>query len=80
MSIYSVYVVNGQNSFQVNVECEECEPTTTGFYHFYNKGKDGKKRSTQATYPIACTVIQSINSETTSTSTPNKINHNETSL
>jgi hypothetical protein len=67
-------------SFQVNVEAETCEPTNTGFYQFYNNRKDGKKSDTVATYPIACTVIQSINSKATSATAANKINHNETTL
>jgi hypothetical protein len=80
MRIYALYVINGVNSFEVNVEAETCEPTKEGFFLFYNHV--GTKKNTVATYPIGCTVIQKITTKGTESTTAvnGKINHNETTL
>lgn len=81
MSIYTIYVINGVNSFERKIECDYAIPTAEGYYQFYNLHKDGKTRLTEATYPIAMTAITEISksgakSDTTSTTSDNrKINN-----
>ena len=81
MRVYTIYVINGVNSFERKIECEYAIPTPEGYYQFYNLHKDGKTRLTEATYPIAMTAITEISksgakSETSPASADNrKINN-----